>query len=425
MTSPVTSTLVSSFFFLMIRRPPRSTLFPYTTLFRSVFTVGASGTGPLSYQWQKNTGTGWAAIAGATGASYTTPVTVAGDSGSSYRVVVSNSVGPAATSGAATLTVNTGPAITAQPANQTVNVGQAAVFTVGASGTGPLSYQWQKNTGTGWAAITGATGASYTTPVTVAGDSGSSYRVVVSNSVGPAATSGAATLTVNTGPAITAAPANQTVNVGQAAVFTVGASGTGPLSYQWQKNTGTGWAAITGATGASYTTPVTVAGDSGSSYRVVVSNSVGPAATSGAATLTVNTGPAITAQPANQTVNVGQAAVFTVGASGTGPLSYQWQKNTGTGWAAITGATGASYTTPVTVAGDSGSSYRVVVSNSVGPAATSGAATLTVNTGPAITAAPANQTVNVGQAAVFTVGASGTGPLSYQWQKNTGTGWAA
>src|SRR6202040_4474540 len=26
------------FFFLMIRRPPRSTLFPYTTLFRSAFT---------------------------------------------------------------------------------------------------------------------------------------------------------------------------------------------------------------------------------------------------------------------------------------------------------------------------------------------------------------------------------------------------
>src|SRR5687767_15818407 len=27
---------ISSFFFLMIRRPPRSTLFPYTTLFRSL-----------------------------------------------------------------------------------------------------------------------------------------------------------------------------------------------------------------------------------------------------------------------------------------------------------------------------------------------------------------------------------------------------
>src|SRR5258708_34067277 len=32
--------LLSSFFFLMIRRPPRSTLFPYTTLFRSVMISG-------------------------------------------------------------------------------------------------------------------------------------------------------------------------------------------------------------------------------------------------------------------------------------------------------------------------------------------------------------------------------------------------
>src|SRR2546425_7952212 len=30
-----------SFFFLMIRRPPRSTLFPYTTLFRSLGARGA------------------------------------------------------------------------------------------------------------------------------------------------------------------------------------------------------------------------------------------------------------------------------------------------------------------------------------------------------------------------------------------------
>src|SRR5436190_16562003 len=37
------------FFFLMIRRPPRSTLFPYTTLFRSlrpVKPVGSSSTAP-------------------------------------------------------------------------------------------------------------------------------------------------------------------------------------------------------------------------------------------------------------------------------------------------------------------------------------------------------------------------------------------
>src|SRR2546425_8776867 len=40
------STRVYSFFFLMIRRPPRSTLFPYTTLFRS--SPGAAAAAPPS-----------------------------------------------------------------------------------------------------------------------------------------------------------------------------------------------------------------------------------------------------------------------------------------------------------------------------------------------------------------------------------------
>src|SRR2546430_9875563 len=34
---------ISFFFFLMIRRPPRSTLFPYTTLFRSAFRPAPEG----------------------------------------------------------------------------------------------------------------------------------------------------------------------------------------------------------------------------------------------------------------------------------------------------------------------------------------------------------------------------------------------
>src|SRR3712207_8624443 len=38
------------FFFLMIRRPPRSTLFPYTTLFRSLLPVSSSVTVNRSYQ---------------------------------------------------------------------------------------------------------------------------------------------------------------------------------------------------------------------------------------------------------------------------------------------------------------------------------------------------------------------------------------
>src|SRR3712207_7071077 len=36
------------FLFLMIRRPPRSTLFPYTTLFRSIAIIGAPNAGKSS-----------------------------------------------------------------------------------------------------------------------------------------------------------------------------------------------------------------------------------------------------------------------------------------------------------------------------------------------------------------------------------------
>jgi predicted small lipoprotein YifL len=85
------------------------------------------------------------------------------------------------------------------------------------------------------------------------------------------------------------------------------------------------------------------------------------------------TAPQITVQPTSQTVNVGQAATFGVTATGTAPLQYQWQKN-GT---VITGATAASYTTPATVAGDTGSSFTVVISNTAG-SITSSSAVLTV-----------------------------------------------
>jgi Ig-like domain-containing protein len=264
------------------------------------------------------------------------------------------------------------PSITTQPVNQTVTAGQSATFTVAASGTAPLSYQWQKN----GANIAGATSASYTTRATASSDSGSTFDVVVSNTAGTA-TSSPATLTVSAAPvapSITTQPVNQSVSAGQSATFSVVASSTAPLSYQWQKN----GANIVGATSASYTTPATASSDSGSMFDVVVSNSFGTA-TSSSATLTVTvaaTAPTITTQPLSQSVTAGQTATFSVTASGTAPLSYQWKKN-GT---ALTGATSSSYTTPATASSDNGAQFTVIVSNTSG-SATSNAATLTVNNG--------------------------------------------
>jgi len=71
----------------------------------------------------------------------------------------------------------------------------------------------------------------------------------------------------------------------------------------------------------------------------------------------------ITTQPQTQTVPIGEAATFTVAATGTPPLSYQWTENGLT----IPGATSASYTTPTVALGPDGStwlgSFQVTVSN--------------------------------------------------------------
>jgi hypothetical protein len=83
--------------------------------------------------------------------------------------------------------------------------------------------------------------------------------------------------------------------------------------------------------------------------------------------------PTIGAQPGNASIVSGNSATFMVTASGTAPLTYQWQKN-GT---AVTGATSASYTTPAEAVADTGTTFAVVVKNS-GGSVTSADATLTV-----------------------------------------------
>jgi hypothetical protein len=90
-----------------------------------------------------------------------------------------------------------------------------------------------------------------------------------------------------------------------------------------------------------------------------------------------STAPAITSQPSSQIVASGQTAMFSVAATGTAPLTYQWQMNS----ANIAGATSANYTTPATTTANSGEQFRVIVSNTLGNV-TSNAATLTVNSGP-------------------------------------------
>lgn len=219
------------------------------------------------------------------------------------------------------------PAVTTQPLNQTVPAGTNASFTVVATGAAPLSYQWFFNTNT---PLPG--GAASTLNLTnVQSTNAGAYFVVVTNANG-SITSSVATLTVtNMAPVITAQPQNQSTSVGGSATFTVAATGTAPLGYQWFFNTNT---AISGATSNILTITGAQPTDAGA-YSVIVTNSVG-SVTSKVATLTVSTSAA------------GVIAQWNFNGSTTAP-------STGSGTASLAGGATATFAGGDTVRDPAGS----------------------------------------------------------------------
>lgn len=105
--------------------------------------------------------------------------------------------------------------------------------------------------------------------------------------------------------------------------------------------------------------------DAAGNYYVEVLNEAGQA-TSSNALLTVNVPPSIDTEPQAQSVMLSSNATFTVGASGTAPLAYQWQFNSVT----IPNATDSSYTRLNVQTSDAGE-YLVIVTNVAGSATSS------------------------------------------------------
>jgi hypothetical protein len=197
---------------------------------------------------------------------------------------------------------------------------------------------------------------------------------------------------VTRSPVITVAPQSVTVSNGSSATFSVAAAGVSPLSYQWLK----GGTPIGGATSATLVLTNVQSADAGS-FSAMVTNPLG-ATTSATGTLTVTSlfgAPIVTAQPTSLTSFVGANATFSLTATGTAPLTYQWRKD-GT---PINNATSSTYTVSSVQASDAGS-YTCVVSNSAGTAI-SNAAPLTVS-------GPTAWLTNV---SVRTTMTSGQGPL--------------
>jgi hypothetical protein len=263
------------------------------------------------------------------------------------------------------------PAITVPPANQTVAVGSNALFSVTASGTVPLSYQWEFNT-TNLAAATNSSLALTGVQTANAGI----YAVVVTNLAGSVTSS--AVLAVLTPPSITNQPLSLTNNAGLSATFTAGASGDAPLTYQWQLN-GVNLSNSSRISGATNTTLIITglqASDAGN-YTFVASNPVGTA-TSSPAALTVIAPPLIGTQPLSQTILAGMNVTFSVTASGTQPFGFQWYSNgvPTTDGGNVFGSLSSTLGLADVISNDA-ANYQVIITNIAG-AATSSVAVLTV-----------------------------------------------
>lgn len=281
----------------------------------------------------------------------------------------SDSAPPANGSPVAPPSVTTAPDITAQPQSITVDDGQPATFTVVATGTGTLTYQWKRD-GTD---IPGATSSTYSITSASLSDNGAAISIAVSNA-GGTSLSLSATLTVQEAPpAIVSSPGAISVQAGTSATLQVIATGTNPLHFQWRKSN----VFISGATDSTYTIAATTLLDGGV-YDVVVSNNRGMA-TSQPATLQIDPIPnavTINSQPQSVSAAEGDAATFSVSVNGTGPMNYQWFRN----GAPVDGGYDETLTvTPVTAL-NNGDQYSVRVSNNVGQA-NSGNANLTVANG--------------------------------------------
>lgn len=194
-----------------------------------------------------------------------------------------------------------------------------------------------------------------------------------------------------TAPTVATQPAAQTATAPAAATFTASVTGTfSGLRWQRQAAGAGGWTDVPGATSASFTTGATsVTGGSWNDtdrVRLQVDWSGGTVTSTDVALTVVagGTAPAITVQPANASVTTPATNTFSVTATGSGTLTYQWQRQpaAGGGYVNISGATAASYTTQATSvtggAANNGDTYRCVVTGDTAPPATSTAATLTV-----------------------------------------------
>ncbi len=271
-----------------------------------------------------------------------------------------------------TLTVNPTPVVSAISDQILCNNATTAAISFAANVSGTV-YTW---TNTQTSIGLGATGSSNIPSFTATNTGNTAVAATISVTPSANGCTGAAknfTITVKPTPSVSAVGNVIACHGESLAAINFNGSVSGTV-YNWTNNNNTIGLASSGSGNIGAFT----ATNNGTS-PLVSTVSVTPVAdgctgTVGSFTITVNPATKITTQPTGQTVCANTPATFTVVATGTGTLSYQWKK----GGTNIAGANSSSYTIASATAADAGA-YTVDVTGSCGTVA-SNTATLVVNT---------------------------------------------
>jgi formylglycine-generating enzyme required for sulfatase activity len=359
----------------------------------AALTVETSGTNPLIYQWYEGSVGTTTKPVGSNAASFTTPVLSAT---TSYWVRVSNTAG-SVNSALATVSCL---AITSQPASKTISSGSSVTLSVSASGVTSMTYQWYEGSVGTTTKPVGTNSSSFTSPALT---ETTSYWVRVGNA---SLSLNSAQATISCSPSITAQPASKTITAGSSVSFSVTASGSTPLSYQWYEGPVGTTTKPVGANSASFTTASLT---DNATYWVRVSNTAGSVDSN---LVIVSVKPSISTQPASATIDAGGTSLLTVVASGSSP-SYQWYRGAVGVTTSPVGTNSASFTTPAL---NDTATYWVRVSNTAG-SANSDLAIISVR--PSITSQPGSPSINAGTTTTLAVTAVGSTPLTYQWYRGS------
>jgi uncharacterized delta-60 repeat protein len=427
------------------------------------FTVAASGTGTLSYQWQENTtgGSGdytditdGGIYAGATTSTLDLTAVTSGMNGYYYRCLVTDD-NCTTTTGAVTLTVHVAQVITADPVDETVCDGGSASFSVTYTGTGG-GWQWQEDAGIGFSDISnggiysGANSSTLNLSSVTSLMHGYKYRLE-STLCNPATVTISATLTVNPSPVITQQPVTQALCVSGDVSYTIAGTGGGPLTYQWQyyvlgntyvnlsdgaiyTGTNTATLSVTGAdnTLAELYDADNTDGKTSAAYRCIITSN-GCSANSELTYLNIHDVPVITMQPVSEVglcdAGSGVNTSFEIASSITsGGFPYQWQVDDGAGYvnvandAIYSGATTQLLTLTGAPATFNGFLYRCEIGACASPVYSS-LAIIEIEVKPVLVQSPVATSICEGSDATFTVEVTGSN-LIYQWQEFAGSTYA-